>query len=379
MSVNFNVLGLIFASLHDSSLREMTELRTMGSVPFGGRYRLIDFPLSNFVNSGISEVGVITKHNYGSLLDHIGSGRDWDLARKRGGIHILPPYSRTDNREGMYTSRLDALKNVWSYVDHSKAKYVILSNANFVATIDFDPILEQHISTGSDITLVYGTDYYEKEKRTHPAKNTVLEFDNENYFVSAMVDPDFSGECKIWLETMIVSKNVLSNIVSSASSSGIYSFTKSILQTSGHVYKIMGYEHKDVFMRIDSMQSFYKANMALLDADTRNALFPKGRPVFTKVGDNAPVHYGIDAKVKNSLIADGCIIEGTVENSILFRGVRVAKGAVVKNCVLMQGTIVGADSDINAMITDKNVEVQENAVHTCSVQHPLFIGKGGKA
>lgn len=379
MSVNFNVLGLIFASMHDSTLREMTEMRTMGSVPFGGRYRLIDFPLSNMVNSGVSEVGVITKHNYGSLLDHVGSGRDWDLARKRGGLHLLPPYSRTDNRDGLYTNRLDALKNVWGYVAHSTAKYVILSNANFVATIDFDPILKQHIETGADITLVYGSKYYEKEKRPYPPKNTILEFDSENNFVSAMVDPDFSGECKMWLETMIVSKNVLSNIVSFASSSGIYSFTKAVLQAGGHGYKIMGYEHKDVFMRIDSMNSYYQANMALLDADTRKALFPKGRPVFTKVGDNAPVHYGIEAKVKNSLIADGCLIEGTVENSILFRGVKVAKGAVVRNCVLMQGTIVGADSDITAMVTDKNVEVQENAVHTCSVQHPLFIGKGGKA
>jgi glucose-1-phosphate adenylyltransferase len=141
MSVNYNVLGLIFASMHDTSVSEITEHRTMGSIPFGGRYRLIDFPLSNFVNSGISSVGVMTKANYGSLLDHLGSGRDWDLARKNGGLCLLPPYSQNG---GMYKGRLDALANIWSYVEHSKAQYVVLANCDVVTTIDLNPALIQH-------------------------------------------------------------------------------------------------------------------------------------------------------------------------------------------------------------------------------------------
>ena len=117
MSINKNVLGLIFASIHDSAVIDLTKQRTMGSIPFGGRYRLIDFPLSNMVNSGIKEVGVITKSNYGSLLDHLGSGREWDLASKKGGLHLLPPFSQVGG--GIYEGRLEALNNVWSFVEHA--------------------------------------------------------------------------------------------------------------------------------------------------------------------------------------------------------------------------------------------------------------------
>ena len=135
MSINQNVLGLIFASINDSAVIDLTKLRTMGSIPYGGRYRMVDFPLSNMVNSGISEVGVITKSNYGSLLDHLGSGREWDLARKKGGLHLLPPFSQVGG--GTYQGRLEALSNIWSFVEHTKAQYVVLANSDLVTTIDF--------------------------------------------------------------------------------------------------------------------------------------------------------------------------------------------------------------------------------------------------
>ena len=154
MGVNNKVLGLIFASMHDSTVVELTKQRTMGSILFGGRYRLIDFPLSNMVNSGITEVGVITKSNYGSLLDHLGTGREWDLARKKGGLNLLPPFSQ--NNDGVYRGRLEALNNVWSYVEHSKCEYVVLTDCDFVANIDFANVIKQHKETGADITVVYG-------------------------------------------------------------------------------------------------------------------------------------------------------------------------------------------------------------------------------
>ena len=158
MGVNYSVLGMIFASMHDSSVIELTKQRTMGSIPFGGRYRLIDFPLSNMVNSGIVEVGVITKSNYGSLMDHVGSGREWDLSRKKGGLHLLPPYSQIG---GIYRGRLDALNNIWSFIEHSKAKYVILSDCDVITAINFTPVLEQHIKTEADITAIYSKAVYD--------------------------------------------------------------------------------------------------------------------------------------------------------------------------------------------------------------------------
>ena len=224
MSVNYNVLGLVFASMHDSYVSELTKSRTMGSIPFGGRYRLIDFPLSNFVHSGVSEIGVITKSNYSSLLDHLGSGRDWDLARKKGGLHLLPPYSQTG---GIYKGRLDALNNIWGFVEHSNAKYVIMSNCDVVTTINFNPVLQQHMETGADITLVYSKGFYDGEKNTCA---TLLEFDSDNCLKGALVAPQISGECNLWLEMCIITKEFLKKVVSDAASRNQHSFTREILQ-----------------------------------------------------------------------------------------------------------------------------------------------------
>ncbi|MDE6834657.1 MAG: glucose-1-phosphate adenylyltransferase subunit GlgD [Ruminococcus sp.] len=372
MSVNYNVLGLIFASMHDSYVSELTKQRTMGSIPFGGRYRLIDFPLSNMVNSGVYEVGVITKSNYGSLLDHLGSGRDWDLARKKGGLHLLPPYSQTG---GIYKGRLDALSNVWSFVEHSKAKYVILANCDVVTTIDFTPVLKQHTETGADITLIYSKGLYESDKNSCA---TILDFNADNLLSDVLVDPQISGECNMWLDMLIISKDFLKKIVSEAVSRNQYSFTREILQGKMNEFKIMGYEHKDFFTRIDSVQNYYSANKMLLEAEKRDALFRKNSPVYTKIGDNAPVKYGLESNVKNSLIADGCVIEGTVENSVLFRGVKVGKGTVVKNSVILQNTKIGDNCSISSVITDKSVEISDDKVLTGSETYPLYIGKNGK-
>ena len=372
MSVNYNVLGLVFASMHDSYVSELTKQRTMGSIPFGGRYRLIDFPLSNFVHSGVSEVGVITKSNYGSLLDHLGSGRDWDLARKKGGLHLLPPYSQTG---GIYNGRLDALNNIWGFVEHSNAKYVIMSNCDVVTTINFNPVLKQHMENEADITLVYSRGLYDYEKNKC---TTVLEFDDENRLKDVLVDPQFSGECNVWLEMCIITKDFLKKIVSDAASRNQFSFTREILQRQRDQYKIMGYRHDGFFTKIDSIQDYYLANRMLLDPAKKNALFQKNMPVLTKIGDNGPVKYGLDSKIRDSLIADGCIIEGTVINSILFRGVKVGKDSVVKDCVLLQGTKVGENCSISSVIADKNVEISNEKVLTGSETYPLYIGKGGK-
>lgn len=372
MSVNYSVLGLIFASMHDDTVTELTKQRTMGSMLYGGRYRLIDFPLSNMVNSGIPEVGVITKSNYGSLLDHLGSGREWDLSRKKGGLHLLPPYSQLG---GIYKGRLDALNNVWSSVGHSSAKYVVLSDCDIVTAIDFNPVLNQHIETGADITCVYGKGLYDCEKNH---RTTVLEFDDEKRVKDVLYDPQISGECNICLNMFVMSTEFLKKIVTDAASRNLYSLTRDVLQAKKEEYKILGYEHKGFFTKIDSMRSYYKANLTLLDSEKRNAIFTKDLPIYTKIGDNGPVKYGLESNIKNSLIADGCVIEGTVENSVLFRGVKVGKGAVVRNSVLLQGTVVGNKCDITSIITDKNVEISNDKVLTGSETYPLYIGKNGK-
>lgn len=372
MDVNMgNVLGLVFANMHDTTLGDMTKNRTMGSVMFGGRYRLIDFPLSNMVNSGISEVGVITKSNYQSLLDHLGSAREWDLARKKGGLYILPPFGNVEST--LYRGRIEALYGAMSFIKHSRAKYVILSDCDVVTNIDYKPIVAAHIESGADITAVAHTGVYSSDDIK---TSTVFNVDADKNVTSVLINPDISGTCTTSLNVFVMSMDFLIETVNDAMARGNVSFERNILQEKCRELKIKIYEYDNYFSKLNSPESYFKSNMALLEPENARKLFVPKRSIYTKVSDNAPVKYDLDSKVSNSLVADGCIIEGEVENSILFRGVKVGKGAKVKNCILMQGTVVGDNAELNYLITDKNVSICENHILTSSPQYPMYVGKG---
>ena len=372
MDVNMgNVLGLVFANMHDTTLGDMTKNRTMGSVMFGGRYRLIDFPLSNMVNSGISEVGVITKSNYQSLLDHLGSAREWDLARKKGGLYILPPFGNVEST--LYRGRIEALYGAMSFIKHSRAKYVILSDCDVVTNIDYKPIVAAHIESGADITAVAHTGVYSSDDIK---TSTVFNVDADKNVTSVLINPDISGTCTTSLNVFVMSMDFLIETVNDAMARGNVSFERNILQEKCRELKIKIYEYDNYFSKLNSPESYFKSNMALLEPENARKLFVQNRSIYTKVSDNAPVKYDLDSKVSNSLIADGCIIEGEVENSVLFRGVKVGKGAKVKNCILMQGTVVGDNAELNYLITDKNVSICENHILTSSPQYPMYVGKG---
>ena len=372
MNVNMgNVLGLVFANMHDTTLGDMTKNRTMGSVMFGGRYRLIDFPLSNMVNSGISEVGVITKSNYQSLLDHLGSAREWDLARKKGGLYILPPFGNVEST--LYRGRIEALYGAMSFIKHSRAKYVILSDCDVVTNIDYKPIVAAHIESGADITAVAHTGVYSSDDIK---TSTVFNVDADKNVTSVLINPDISGTCTTSLNVFVMSMDFLIETVNDAMARGNVSFERNILQEKCRELKIKIYEYDNYFSKLNSPESYFKSNMALLEPENARKLFVPKRSIYTKVSDNAPVKYDLDSKVSNSLIADGCIIEGEVENSVLFRGVKVGKGAKVKNCILMQGTVVGDNAELNYLITDKNVSICENHILTSSPQYPMYVGKG---
>lgn len=372
MDVNMgNVLGLVFANMHDTTLGDMTKNRTMGSVMFGGRYRLIDFPLSNMVNSGISEVGVITKSNYQSLLDHLGSAREWDLARKKGGLYILPPFGNVEST--LYRGRIEALYGAMSFIKHSRAKYVILSDCDVVTNIDYKPIVAAHIESGADITAVAHTGVYSSDDIK---TSTVFNVDADKNVTSILINPDISGTCTTSLNVFVMSMDFLIETVNDAMARGNVSFERNILQEKCRELKIKIYEYDNYFSKLNSPESYFKSNMALLEPENARKLFVPKRSIYTKVSDNAPVKYDLDSKVSNSLIADGCIIEGEVENSVLFRGVKVGKGAKVKNCILMQGTVVGDNAELNYLITDKNVSICENHILTSSPQYPMYVGKG---
>lgn len=366
-----NVLGLIFANMHEENLPELTKSRAMASVPFGARYRLVDFPLSSMVNSGITQVGIITQAKYYSLMDHLGMGSEWDLARKTGGLHILPPYGRSDN--GVYRGRLEALAGAAEFIHESGAEYVIMSDSNVVANIDFRPIIEFHEKKGADITCVYGSGVYEADRTS---KFTVLCVDENDVVNDVLSRPSISGEVKPALNIYVTRRDFLENIIRESECRSLYSFETDILQHKLHDFKVYGYKYDGYYEIIDGMKTYYKANQEMMGRDVRRNLFSLDKPIYTKVRDVAPAKYGIDANVKGSLIADGCIIDGTVENSVLFRGVTVGKGAVIKNSIVMQGTVIEEKAAFINGISDKDVTLTKNRTITGSADYPVFITKG---
>lgn len=252
---------------------------------------------------------------------------------------------------------------------------MVLSNCDVITTIDFNDALEHHQTSGADITFIYGKGIYNRDSCPN---SCILQIDENDTIQEVLTNPLLSGECNISLDMFIMNTDFLKQVVLEAISKNQQSLIRDVLQARKDEFVFKAYEHKGCFYRVNSLEAYYKANLALLNTKIRNNIFSAEAPIYTKVGDNPPVKYGLEANVKNSLIADGCVIEGTVENCVLFRGVRVAKGAVVRNSVLMQGTEIGSGCNIDAIVADKNVTISENRVLTGSSSYPLYLGKKAK-
>ena len=361
-------VGVIFSNIHDNNIPELSRNRTMASIPFGGRYRLIDFALSNMVNSGITTVGIVTKNNYQSLIDHLGSGKDWDLARKDGGIILLPPYS--DETDLPYTSRLEALKGITGFLNRRKEDYVVISDCDGILRMDISQVLRFHEERQADITMVY-----HNEKNVHTPYYITLTPDETGRVQDLKINPKGDGYVNRYINVMIISREFLINTIQDAVTHGLTSFGRDILAKNLDTLKIYGYEFNGHYAAVDSIQSYYRHSMELLKKDVREELF-SARDIYTKVRDSAPSKYIGGATVKNSLISDGCIIEGTVENCILFRGVNVGKGSVIKNSIIMQDTVIGSNVQLDCVITDKNAVIRDRRHLAGCEELPYFIGKG---
>ena len=363
------VAGIIFANINDTLLKRLTSKRSMASVPFGARYRLIDFPLSNLVNAGVSSVGIITKENYRSLMDHVGNGVYWDLDRKNGGLYLLPPYVTSGTKR--YNGTVDALHGAFDYIDRCNAEYMVLCNADTIANIDLNAALKSHIEKKADITLVY----HNGKPPVNNADLMLFQMDGDDRIESIGFEPKADEDTDYFAGSIILSRKLLMRLVEEAYSEGQVSFTADVIADMTDRLRIYGFRHNEFVAVLDGTDAYYKASMALLDTNVRRQLFGRGRPVFTKTRDDMPTRYGTKANVKNSIIADGCVINGTVKNSILFRGVTVEKDAVVENCILMQETAVVTGADIKNVIADKNAAIGDNMILKGTPQKCVFVKK----
>ena len=371
-----NAVGIIFSSINEKSVYELTKQRTMASVPFGCRYRLIDFALSNMVNSGISHVGIVTHYNYQSLMDHIGSGKDWDLARRHGGIKILPPYitAFANSSNLLYSTRLEALISIRDFISGCKEEVVVLSDCDTVCNIDLSAMINQHVSTNADITLGVKSSYVSQDSsRTL----TIVRSDEDGRVTEVGEYQGLkNGFEDVCVRIMVVGRKYLEELITDAIARGYTSFTKDILVRNCKFHNIRTFKFDGYFATVRSLSDYYRCSMDLLDPEIRNSIFSvEHRPVFTKVRNSAPASYVTGAIVRNSLIADGCVIEGTVENSILFRGVKVGKNTHIKNSIIMQDTLTGENVYLNCVITDKNVVIRDGRVLSGHETKPFFIDK----
>ena len=370
-----NAVGIIFSSMNEKRIHELTEERTMASVPFGCRYRLIDFALSNMVNSDITHVGLITHYNYQSLLDHIGTGKDWDLARRHGGIKILSPYitAFANSSNDLYSTRLEALISIREFIQGCKEEYVVLSDCDNVCNIDISAMIEQHEKTNADATFAVKSSYVSPETKGV----SIVKSDKDDRVTDYSDYAGYgSGFFDTALEIVVIGRKYLEEIITDSIAHGYNNLMKDVIARSIEEYDFRIFRYDGYFATLKSLTDYYSCSMDLLNPDIRKAIFGvRNRPVFTKVRNSAPTFYSSTAMVRNSLIADGCVIHGTVENSIVFRGVKVGKNTHIKNSIIMQDTLTGENVYLNCVITDKNAVIRDGRVLSGHETKPFFIGK----
>ena len=370
VSSNANALGVIFANSYDNLVPELVAERTMASIPFAGRYRMIDFTLSNMANSGVDNVSIIVRKNYHSLMDHLGSGREWDLTRKRGGLNIIPPFAERSVK--LYSGRVDALASVLSWLSAQKERYVILSDSNIAMNFNFNKLLEAHIESGADVTMVYNRSEIPDGARND---NYTIRID-ANGRVTELLSNDYRpGMQNLSMNLYIIERESLIQLVRDAAVRGLVYFERDILARNLSLLNVKAFEYTGYAARIADMKSYFDENMRLLQPGNVDKLFDSANPIYTKIRDDNPTRYLEGSKVKNCLVADGCVIEGTVENSVLFRGCTIKKGAVVKNSVLMQDTIVEENCSVDYVVTDKNVHITTGKQLCGTDSFPVFVAK----
>ncbi len=367
-----DTMGIIYTGDSNVSLQELTLRRSIAALPFAGRYRVIDFTLSNMINSGITNVGIITQNNYHSLMDHLDSGKQWDLDRKSGGLFILPPYVSHDNT-GWYRGEVDAFHSNMSYIRRSSQNYVVISGSSMVCGLTFKKAMEFHKENLADITVVYKED--KNATKEELSSHTLLRTDENHRIWDIEVKPSVPMSDKVSMEMYIIDKKLFEYLIEECAARGQYDFSKDILIRNLDKLRILGFEHEGYLAKIDSIHSYFKTNLEMLEPENFHDLFEKSGPIYTKVKDEVPARYGENASAANSLVADGCIIDGVVENSVLFRGVKVGKNAYIKDSIIMQDTEIQERVILDNVILDKNVIVRKGKRLMGQESYPVVIRK----
>ena len=366
-------MGIIFANIYASSLGDLTNKRTMASLPYGGRYRQIDFALSNMTNSGIRHIGIVTKHNYKSLMNHIGSGQEWDLNLEEGGLQYLTPFSQ--GHSGSYRGKLEALNSSIDFFKFSDEEYVILSDSAVLCAADLKKILESHIESGADITVTVKSGVANGVKQLDMA----VKLGKDNEVTDIAVDYCASEEYMASMGIYVMKREYLVRGVIEAVAHARYHFERDLVMYNFAKCgaKINAYKFDGVVLFNESTREFFKNNLSLLEPEIRHGLFrQENLTIYTTVRNEVPSYYGESSEIDNCIVADGCNLEGKAEHSVLFRGVSLGKDVKVRNCVIMQDCQIGEGAELEYVILDKNVVVSPGKKLYGTMEHPLIFKRG---
>jgi glucose-1-phosphate adenylyltransferase len=362
------MLGVINLIHEADEMGSLTSGRCLATVPFGGRYRLIDFALSSMVNSGIPKVAVFAHTKFRSLMDHLGSGSNWDLHRKQSGLFVLPPSmeDQTDFGKGdlyhFYRNR--------DYFARSPLDYVVITRSHMVCNVDFARVLDQHRQTGADITVVC-----KRSSEGFPGLARKAKLNDKGRIIEMQ---DHFGRLEsdiVSMEMYVLSRDLLLDLVETSLAQGRDHFVRHSILSRLDQLNVNSYMHDGVLGVVNNIAAYYQHSMELLQPEVWKELFFKTGSIYTKVKDEPPTHYRNGADVTHSLVANGCDIEGAVHNSILFRGVKVGKGAIVRNSIVMQNGLIGEGGSLENCILDKDVEIRAMQHLKGSIELPFIALK----
>lgn len=370
------LFGVVNLSENDYYMKQLTNNRPIASIPFLGRYRMIDFTLSNLVNAGVDTVGIFLNDKYRSLMDHISNGKEWDLDRKKGGVFYFSPSSTPDVHSQLRGDISTYFANI-DYLTEASADYAVIMGTSMVCNIDIKEVFSKHLETKADVTVVYKTimeDDFGFERCNTINTN---EYNGVIAFGKNIRRPDMLTEKKkISTEIYIIKKELLVDMITDAVTTGENVYLTDVLHDAVTKYKVRAYEYKGYLKNISTIEGYFEASMDMLDEDNIREVFFGENKIRTKVKDETPTYYSEDSNVQNSLIANGCKIEGTVINSIIFRRVNVAKGSIIKDCIIMQNSEIRENCTLENVLTDKQVVLTDHTELKGSPKNPVVVSKG---
>lgn len=357
-------IGIVLAGGSNSRMRELGSKRATAAMPVAGGYRGIDFVLSSMSNSHIQKVAVFTQFNAKSLNEHLNSSKWWDFGRKQGGLYVFTPTITTENNS-WYRGTADAMAQNLDFLKKSHEPYVVIASGDCVYKIDFNEVLSYHIKKRADITIV--------TKRLPEGEDVsrfgTVKVNNEGRIEEFEEKPIVSNYNLISAGIYVIRRRQLIELIEKSVQEERYDFVKDILVRYRNIKRIYSYEMPEYWSNISTAESYFKTNMDFLRKDVREYFFKQYPDVYSKVLDLPPAKYNVGSEVKNSLVSSGCILNGKVENSILFKEVYIGNNCTIKNSIILNDAYIGDNSYIENCIVESRNTICANS---------SFVGEPGE-